>query len=209
VPAGFHFVPAGFHYPHSGGLHNKLMTETYAGSLRRTLRGLRVRDAAPALAGSIPRPSPYLLAPLARVYGCTATDLIDLADREQLPPAELLILDTYGVEIPNLRNENRLPQLPHPRAEPAPQQTLSALLAITVESQLGFPWKCPHSRGNPDPNVGGQVQAETPGQRSPTEDWRLTWERGTQSAVSWLRPASRRRRPGHLDGRAASRVLWF
>ena len=44
---------------------------------------------------------------LACVYGCAAADLIDLADREQLPPAELLILDTYGQEIPNLRNENR------------------------------------------------------------------------------------------------------
>src|ERR1700722_15579022 len=31
-------APAGSHYPHPGGLHNKLMTETYAGSLRRTLR---------------------------------------------------------------------------------------------------------------------------------------------------------------------------
>jgi hypothetical protein len=30
-----------------------------------------------------------------------------------------------------------------------------------------------------NPNVGGQVQAETPGQRSPTEDWRLTWERNS------------------------------
>ena len=42
------------------------------------------------------RPSPYLLALLACVYGCTAGDLIDLADREQLPPADLLILDTYS-----------------------------------------------------------------------------------------------------------------
>ena len=36
-------VPAGFRYPHPGGLHNKLTTETYAGSLRCPLRGLRVR----------------------------------------------------------------------------------------------------------------------------------------------------------------------
>jgi hypothetical protein len=46
----------------------------------------------------------------------------DLADREQLPPAGLLILDTYSQEIPNLRNENRPPQLPRPPAQPAPQQ---------------------------------------------------------------------------------------
>jgi hypothetical protein len=81
------------------------------------------------------RPSPYLLALLACVYDCTAADLIDLADREQLPPAELLILDTYGQEIPNLRNENRPSQLPHPPAQSAPQQTLSALPAITYRGK--------------------------------------------------------------------------
>ncbi len=32
------------------------------------------------------RPSPYLLATLASVYGATVFDLIDLADREHLPP---------------------------------------------------------------------------------------------------------------------------
>ena len=42
------------------------------------------------------RPTPYLLALLGAVYGCAAADLIDLGDREQLPPAQLLILDKYG-----------------------------------------------------------------------------------------------------------------
>ena len=42
------------------------------------------------------RPNPYLLAALAAVYDCTVTDLIDLADREHLPPADLLILDKYS-----------------------------------------------------------------------------------------------------------------
>jgi len=41
------------------------------------------------------RPSPYLLAVLACVYNCAVTDLIDLADRQHLPPADLLILDKY------------------------------------------------------------------------------------------------------------------
>ena len=41
------------------------------------------------------RPTPHLLALLAAVYGCAATDLIDLDDREHMPPAHLLILDTY------------------------------------------------------------------------------------------------------------------
>ena len=39
------------------------------------------------------RPTPYLLALLAAVYNCGAIDLIDLADREHLLPAQLLILD--------------------------------------------------------------------------------------------------------------------
>src|SRR5512146_1059012 len=42
------------------------------------------------------RPTPYLLALLAAVYDCAVTDLIDLADRERFPPADLLILDKYS-----------------------------------------------------------------------------------------------------------------
>ena len=42
------------------------------------------------------RPTPYLLAVLAAVYDCAVTDLIDLADREHLPAADLLILDKYS-----------------------------------------------------------------------------------------------------------------
>jgi hypothetical protein len=37
-----------------------------------------------------------LLALLAAVYDCAVTDLIDLADRERLPPTDLLILDKYS-----------------------------------------------------------------------------------------------------------------
>ena len=42
------------------------------------------------------RPTPYLLAVLAAVYDCAVADLIDLADREHLRPADLLILDKYS-----------------------------------------------------------------------------------------------------------------
>jgi hypothetical protein len=41
------------------------------------------------------RPNPYLLAVLAAVYDCAVTDLIDLPDRQHLPPGDLLILDKY------------------------------------------------------------------------------------------------------------------
>src|SRR5580693_73816 len=42
------------------------------------------------------RPTPYLLAVLAAVYDCAVTDLIDLPDRQRMPPADLLILDKYS-----------------------------------------------------------------------------------------------------------------
>jgi tetratricopeptide (TPR) repeat protein len=42
------------------------------------------------------RPTPYLLALLAAVYGCAATDLVDLDDREHMRPADLLVLETYS-----------------------------------------------------------------------------------------------------------------
>jgi tetratricopeptide (TPR) repeat protein len=42
------------------------------------------------------RPTPYVLAVLAGVYGCTATELIDLTDREHYPKSELIVLDKTG-----------------------------------------------------------------------------------------------------------------
>jgi hypothetical protein len=42
------------------------------------------------------RPTPYLLALLATVYGCAATDLVDLDDREHMRPSDLLVLETYS-----------------------------------------------------------------------------------------------------------------
>jgi tetratricopeptide (TPR) repeat protein len=38
------------------------------------------------------RPTPYLLSLLAAVYGCTVHDLLDVADYENLPPADRLII---------------------------------------------------------------------------------------------------------------------
>jgi hypothetical protein len=70
------------------------------------------------------RPTPYLLAVLAAVYGCAVTDLIDLADREHLPPADLLILDTYSqnpplaVSHPSVPSSHRPAQPSHALALP-------------------------------------------------------------------------------------------
>ena len=63
------------------------------------------------------RPTPYLLALLAAVYGCAVTDLIDLADREHLPPADLLILDKYG---PGQQSTSRAIALAPASPPPAP-----------------------------------------------------------------------------------------
>jgi transcriptional regulator with XRE-family HTH domain len=70
------------------------------------------------------RPTPYLLALLAAVYGCDVTDLIDLDDREHLPPADLLILDKYG--------QNRT-AAPAPSAPPPVQP--SSALALSAEGE--------------------------------------------------------------------------
>ncbi len=64
------------------------------------------------------KPSPYLLALLAAVYGCAVHELVDLADREHLPPADLLVLDKYGHSAP-LADQHAPPALkdrqPHTR----------------------------------------------------------------------------------------------
>jgi hypothetical protein len=107
--------------------------------LRPRAAWLTARISASTRTGPAPadsRPSPYLLALLACVYSCTAHDLIDLADREQLPPADLLILDTYGQEIPSLRNEDGPPQLPRPPGRSALEQSLPAVPAITYRESL-------------------------------------------------------------------------
>jgi hypothetical protein len=60
------------------------------------------------------RPSPYLLTVLAIVYDCTVGDLIDYADREHMPPADLLILDKHSNKPSGLAGQ--------PVTETAPQQ---------------------------------------------------------------------------------------
>ena len=77
----------------------------------------------PELSGR--RPTPYLLALLAAVYNCGATDLIDLADREHLLPAHLLILDKYSQ--PPARQP--APHAPPPQAPNAISMSRRELLA--------------------------------------------------------------------------------
>ncbi|HEV2371777.1 MAG TPA: hypothetical protein VGS19_06365 [Streptosporangiaceae bacterium] len=75
------------------------------------------------------RPKPYLLALLAAVYGCTVLELIDLADREHLPPGDLLILEKYSQNPPGAGKQaihaNADP--PTPPAQPAAEDGIPAV----------------------------------------------------------------------------------
>lgn len=60
---------------------------------------------------------------LAAVYGCAVAELVDLADREHLPPADLLILDKYsqpgtwsGRLNPQAPRQAARTRIPDPRA---------------------------------------------------------------------------------------------
>jgi hypothetical protein len=77
----------------------------------------------PQLSGR--RPTPHLLAVLAAVYSCSVTDLIDLADREHLLPAHLLILDKYSQP----RAHQPAPQPSPPQAPKATSMSRRELLA--------------------------------------------------------------------------------
>jgi len=74
------------------------------------------------------RPTPYLLAVLAAVYDCSVTGLVDLADREHLRPADLLILDKYSNGNPASGQPVVRPTRPSPKqaAPPATGEIIHA-----------------------------------------------------------------------------------
>ena len=78
------------------------------------------------------RPTPYLLAVLAAVYDCTVADLIDLADREYLRPADLLILDKYSqtTALPTRVDHGQAALIPGP-----PEQADGAEINLQVISR--------------------------------------------------------------------------
>jgi hypothetical protein len=78
------------------------------------------------------RPTPYLLALLAAVYGCTVTDLVDVADREHLPPADLLILDTYS--------PSQAGRADGPASTPAALQTQTSL-TVPARAPTAATWR--------------------------------------------------------------------
>jgi hypothetical protein len=111
------------------------------------------------------RPTPYLLAVLAAVYDCAATDLIDLTDRERLPPAELLILDKYG-------NRRHRAQPPRPgRGEPTgpssrdSQNRQDVVLAADPADHAGPDSGGQHGLSLLRPGQGGDQEEQDPVRR--------------------------------------------
>ena len=99
---------------------------------------------APKEAGREPagrKPTPYLLALLAAVYGCTVVELIDFADREYLPAADLLVLDQYSQHQPTPAPVAHAEQLPRPRPSALPaainEQTQAETQAAVLELRRG------------------------------------------------------------------------
>ncbi len=99
---------------------------------------------APKEAGRKPagrKPTPYLLALLAAVYGCTVVELIDFADREYLPAADLLVLDQYSQHQPTPAPVAHAEQLPRPRPSALPaainEQTQAETQAAVLELRRG------------------------------------------------------------------------
>jgi hypothetical protein len=82
------------------------------------------------------RPTPYLLAVLASVYNCTVTDLIDLPDRERLPPHDLLILDRYSQPAAQPVHLNRT-SAGRAAAAREPENQRDVLLPHVASSDIG------------------------------------------------------------------------
>jgi hypothetical protein len=104
------------------------------------------------------------------VYGCTVLDLIDLADREHMPPGELLILEKYSQNPPIAVNHPPAPsahlpvQPSHALALPAAEDDQRAVLELLGKAAYLAPMRAaaagyaPHGityRWMQEPDLGG------------------------------------------------------
>jgi hypothetical protein len=87
------------------------------------------------------KPTPHQLAVLAAVYGCEVLDLVDVADREHLPPADLLVLDGYRSDRPAARSPMPpgIPGLTLPTSSGRNALLPSGSLSLTVEGRSLLP----------------------------------------------------------------------
>ncbi|HUY50990.1 MAG TPA: hypothetical protein VMV92_35675 [Streptosporangiaceae bacterium] len=101
------------------------------------------------------RPRPYLLALLAAVYGCTVLELIDVTDREHLPPGDLLILEKYS-QNPSATDKARpgphapqRPLLPLPPAQRESEGQLAAVIELRHPQEPANPRLMPALPASP------------------------------------------------------------
>jgi hypothetical protein len=161
-------VPAGFRYPQPGGLHNKLMAETYVGSLRRPLRGLRVGSGC----GASPcwfNPSPLALtcwpgspaSTAARRWphrpGRQPNNSLPLSRSSSIPTARNFPTSATKTVRPNCPTQERSLRRnkPCPRCQPSPWEARARFHA-----RLGLPGgrnrSCRPRRGRVRDFVAGQ-----------------------------------------------------
>ncbi|WP_241883011.1 helix-turn-helix transcriptional regulator [Frankia sp. KB5] len=136
------------------------------------------------------RPTPQILALLAEVYGTSVQSLIDLDDREQLPPADLLLInliETKGVPASavgsSTRGESAKSEVAPMVDAPSRQQVLLAASALGVAAVLprsravAVPFPAARSSVTPvaedplaDLREAVTVPAEWSGEREPGAD---------------------------------------
>jgi tetratricopeptide (TPR) repeat protein/transcriptional regulator with XRE-family HTH domain len=103
------------------------------------------------------RPTPQLLALLAEVYDTAIHNLIDLDDREQLTPADMLLLSRIDRAGPGEHRDRSLPVTPHNTRAPQQPSTLAA--RAETPAHLGMPWPAVEAR---PPAVGGGMATPMP-----------------------------------------------
>ncbi|WP_369809390.1 hypothetical protein [Frankia sp. QA3] len=99
------------------------------------------------------RPTPQLLALLADVYGCDLQSLLDLADREQMAPADMLLLDRMRRVASGPTEDANWPCAAAERRERRPREprtgwTVERMVIVAARASADF------GRGAERSNVG-------------------------------------------------------
>ena len=135
------------------------------------------------------KPTPRQLAVLAAVYGCAVLDLVDMLDREHLPPADLLVLDGYRGDV---QRPGTLAQAGASPAEPGTglAPALGAVAARVGDPALGrfrvlmpFPEPAPMSRSAASPAIAYRgMQEPGPGGSWVEREVLMTAHEGSEHA---------------------------
>jgi hypothetical protein len=112
------------------------------------------------------RPTPQLLAVLAEVYGTSIHNLIDLDDREKMPPGDLLLISQI---------REGLPRVAHDGSEGRTVREVAVAVASSMTTAEVAADNSEHARQHgaaaPEPDVFGQPIAIGVGIDDPAEHW--------------------------------------